>query len=131
MTHCFFDRHFTDDEKRDKLVRIVAPVGASGVSEVREAEGPAPVHSPLTLYATIISPSKSVVHTLESKKVHIHVVQTSGYNTGKSSGAKVRLNGSTSISEGDAVFGTGVPGDKIEIENIGDIPAEVLVFDLE
>ncbi|KZS94552.1 pirin domain-containing protein [Sistotremastrum niveocremeum HHB9708] len=131
LTPKYFTRHFTDQEKQDKLVRIVAPIGAPGVTEAREAEGPAPVHSPLTLFATIISPSKSVVHTLGSKKVHIHVVQTSGYNTGKSSGASIRLNGSTSISEGDAVFGTGEPGDKIEIENTGDIPAEVLVFDLD
>lgn len=39
----YYTRHVSDEEKRDKLVRVVAPVGAEGVKDEREAAGPAPV----------------------------------------------------------------------------------------
>ena len=85
----------------------------------------------MTLFATVLSPSKSVVHHFGAKKVHIHVVQTSGYNTGRSTGATIVLNGSTILKEGDAVFGSGTEGSEINIENTGNVQAEVLVFDVE
>jgi hypothetical protein len=43
MLNAYFHSHFTDAEKLDKLVRVVAPVGSAGVSDVREGTGPAPV----------------------------------------------------------------------------------------
>lgn len=39
----YYTRHVTDEQKRGKLVRVVAPVGAEGVKDEREGEGPAPV----------------------------------------------------------------------------------------
>jgi hypothetical protein len=44
----YYTRHFTDDEKKAGLVRVVAPVGGKGVSEEREVAGPAPVRLPLS-----------------------------------------------------------------------------------
>jgi len=133
----YFTRHFTDEEKRDTLLRIVAPVGSEGVSSKREDSGPAPVQSPVTLYATLLSPSKTVTHIFptpvssEPRKSYIHVVQTSGYNTGEAKGARVRLNGGLELAEGDGAFAWGREGDKLEVENVGDKVAEVLVFDIE
>ena len=40
----YFTRHFPDEEKKDRWAHVVAPIGASGVVEKREASGPAPVH---------------------------------------------------------------------------------------
>lgn len=37
--------HFTDEEKKDKIATIVAPVGTPGVIDEREASGPTPVSS--------------------------------------------------------------------------------------
>ena len=134
----YYNRHFTDEEKTDKFVLTVAPVGSEGVKETRDGEGPAPVQTPLRLYATIISPGKSVTHSLHGasngisdSKAYLHVIQTSGYNKGKASGALVKVNDNMNLSEGDGAFSTGAKGQTLTIENIGDVPAEVLLFDLE
>lgn len=106
----------------------------------REALGPAPVHAPVSLYATLLSPSSTVSHTFPkpgasetSRKAYIHVIQTSGYNKGvaKSDGAKIRLNGGLELGEGDGSFALGAEGEVIEVENVGSGVAEVLVFDIE
>ncbi|KIM34328.1 hypothetical protein M408DRAFT_19252 [Serendipita vermifera MAFF 305830] len=134
----YYNRHFTDEEKRDKFVLTVAPVGSEGVKETRDGEGPAPVQTQLRLYATIISPGSSVSHTLKGasngtsdSKAYLHVIQTSGYNKGKATGALVKVNENLHLSEGDGAFGHGSKGESVTIENIGDVPAEVLLFDLE
>ncbi|PSR80355.1 hypothetical protein PHLCEN_2v6740 [Hermanssonia centrifuga] len=137
----YFTRHFPDEEKRDKWAQIVAPVGADGVVEKREASGPAPVHSPLSLYASLISPSITLSHTLPAasktsqRKAYIHVVQTSGYNPGKADGAHVKVGGpdgeSVELREGDGSYIMIDAGSTMEVQNIGDKVAEVLLFDVE
>ena len=127
------DRHFTDEEKKDKWVRVVAPSNADGVTETREGSGPAPVHSPLSLHATLLSPSTTLSHTYgpATNKSYIHVIQTSGYNTGPASGALVRVNGALELGEGDGVFAwRAQEGDTLEIESVGEGSAEFLVFDI-
>lgn len=42
----YFTRHFTDEQKKDQLVKVVAPIEAKDVIAEREAEGPAPVSEP-------------------------------------------------------------------------------------
>ena len=124
-------RHFTDAEKRDSLVRVVASIGDEGVSSDREGSGAAPVQSPLSLYASLLSPSASVSHVLKRSKAYIHVVQTSGYNTGKAAGASVRIPASEVLREGDGAYIIAGAGSKIFLENVGEGVAEVLLFDLE
>lgn len=123
----------------------MAPVDAPGVTETRDGSGPAPVHSALSLYATILSPAASdettgaiVTHTFPApvegqpeRKAYMHVIQKSGYNEQEAGGASVRVNGGLVLREGDGAFALGGSGDALELENIGDVPAEVLVFDLE
>lgn len=134
----YFTRHFTDEEKKDKLCRVVAPIKADGVSAERDASGPAPVQSPVTLYSTLLSPSASVSHTFGAagqsvgkRRGYVHVIQTSGYNTAKATGATVQVNGGLKLSEGDGTFVIAPEGEKLEITNVGDKTAEVLVFDLD
>ena len=132
-------RHFSDEEKKDRWAHVVAPVGAEGVVEKREAPGPAPVHSPLDLYATLLSRGKSLEHAFARGKGYIHVVQTSGYNTESATGASVRVSGSGSgssgpelvLKEGDGVYILGDAGATLNFENVGDRVAEVLLFDVE
>ena len=125
----YFTRHFSDVDKTDTFVRIVAPTTAEGVKEEREAQGPAPVHSPLTLYASLLSKGKSLSQPITGSKGYIHVVQTSGYNTAASSGAEIKVDGQT-LKEGDGAYMYIVTG-KVEVENVGDRTAEILLFDLE
>lgn len=132
-------RHFSDEEKKDKWVKVVAPAGSSEVIEKREASGPAPVHSALSLFASLISPSTTLSHTLPSapaqRKAYFHVVQTSGYNPGKASGAQVKLTAASgealTLREGDGVYIMGEAGATLEVKNEGDRVAEVLLFNLE
>ena len=129
-------RHFTDEQKQDKWVRVVAPINAPDVSSKRDDSGPAPVHSPLSLYSTILSPSASVPHTFAPgiSKGYVHVIQTSGYNPKAASGGSVKVSGGDGVEqvlrEGDGAYIFG-EGQEIKVENVGDIGAEVLLFDLE
>jgi len=137
----YFTRHFSDEEKKDKWVRVVAPADAEGVVEAREASGPAPVHSPLSLYATILSPGTTLAHSFPAegagaqRKAYIHVIQRSGYNPGRASGATVRIAGQDGVEselrEGDGAYLMGEPGEELKVENTGDREAEVLLFDVE
>ncbi|CAK5283616.1 unnamed protein product [Mycena citricolor] len=135
LTPKYFTRHFSDDEKRDQWVRVVAPVDAEGVlKDSREGKGPAPVQSALTLYATLLSGGKSLTQSVQGSKGYMHVVQTSGYNTGAAtgSGVKASVGGEEVVlREGDGAYmHFEGPGD-IVVENIGDKTAEVLFFDIE
>ncbi|KAJ7173399.1 RmlC-like cupin domain-containing protein [Mycena filopes] len=134
----YFTRHFTDAEKRDVWARVVAPVGAEGVQkDNREGTGPAPVQSPLTLYATLLSDGKSLRQTITGSKGYIHVVQTSGYNTKAASGATIKVVGGagveTVLKEGDGAYlhFDNPGGSELIVENVGDKTAEVLLFDVE
>ncbi|KAJ7780084.1 RmlC-like cupin domain-containing protein [Mycena maculata] len=132
----YFTRHFTDAQKRDVWARIVAPVDAEGVlKDSREGEGPAPVQSPLTLYATLLSDGKSLKQTIKGSKGYIHVVQTSGYNTNVATGAAIRVIGAPGVEvelkEGDGAYLHFSKSGELTVENIGDKTAEVLLFDLE
>lgn len=135
LTPAYFTRHFKDDEKKDKLVCVVAPAEGSKVdiSLEREGTGPTPVQSSLYLWATLLSPGKKVEHSFVNKKGYVHLIQTSGYNSEAAKGNTISVNGESTLREGDGVFieaegeGTG----HVTIENTGDEVAEVLLFDIE
>lgn len=106
------------------------------MTEAREASGPAPVHSPLSLHATLLSPSTTLSHTFQptTNKSYIHVIQTSGYNTGKAGGAEVKVRlgeEEVSFGEGDGGYIMAEPGKEITVENVGDKVAEILLFEME
>lgn len=131
-------RHFTDEEKKDRWAHIVAPAGTPGVSDDREAEGPAPVHSPLDLHATILSPGTRLSHTLPAspgpRKAYAHIIQRSGYNPKAAVGASVKFSGDGAeivLREGDGAYIVGEAGKELTVENVGDLDAEVLLFDVD
>jgi redox-sensitive bicupin YhaK (pirin superfamily) len=131
----YFTRQFSDAEKTDAWVRVVAPVGSEGVTADREGSGPAPVQSALTLYATILGEGKKLEKGFEGKKGYVHVIQTSKYNAGKADGASVRISGGGEelvLREGDGLYlSVQTQGQKLVVENVGDGTAEILLFDLE
>ena len=132
----YFTRHFTDEEKTDKWAKVVAPVWADGVKDTREGEGPAPVQSALTLYASILGKGKALSRPLEGKKAYVHVIQTSGYNERQATGASVKFStkggDEVELREGDGAYvDVKKKGAVLEVENVGDRAAELVVFDLE
>ena len=100
----------------------------------REAAGPAPVHSPLDVFATILSPTVSLSHTAKRTNVYAHLIQRSGYNAGAATGAavKIKVGGdSVQLREGDGVYVTLTPGTKVDVENVSEKDGELLLFDAE
>lgn len=92
------------------------------------------------MYASIISPSTTLSHTLSTsdiapRKAYIHLIQTSGYNPGKADGAQIKLKGESGESlvlrEGDGAYIVGDSGATLEVQNEGDRAAELILFDLE
>ncbi|KAG9013311.1 hypothetical protein FRB93_000834 [Tulasnella sp. JGI-2019a] len=119
----------------DRLLTIVAPVGQDGVNEERKGSGPTPIHSHESLNATILTPGKSITYTfpiaeksLGGRKGYVHLIQTSGYNTGAAMGKKIRLGEGLELAEGDRSFVYGAAGKQLEIENVESTNAELLVF---
>ncbi|KAH0413282.1 hypothetical protein KCU90_g16882, partial [Aureobasidium melanogenum] len=82
--------------------------------------------------ASILSPGKSVVHEIvaEGKRnVFVHLVM-GGRTQPTSGGAKIRVGG-VELGEGDGAYITNATGPgKIEVESVGDKPAEFLLFDM-
>ncbi|KAH9933453.1 RmlC-like cupin domain-containing protein [Fomitopsis serialis] len=142
LTPQYYTRHFEEEEKRDKWCLVVAPADAPGVTEAREASStPAPVHSPLSLHAAVMSPSKSLPHTFPAagrdpvRKVYLQIAQTSGYNPSKERrGAHIKVSVgdvSEELWEGDGAYIIGEPGKELVVENVSELTAEVLLFDVE
>ncbi|KAF8606063.1 pirin domain-protein domain-containing protein-containing protein [Ceratobasidium sp. AG-I] len=139
LTPRYYARSFAAKEKRDKLSLVVAPIGTQGVVDERNGQGPIPIHSHLALWATIMSRNKTLSHPYRVEPwpgsfvrcAYVHVAQTSGYNTKEATGATVQLNDYVKLREGDGAFVHIAQGDhSLDIANVGDRDAEVLVFDL-
>ncbi|KAI0048777.1 pirin domain-containing protein [Auriscalpium vulgare] len=136
----YYTRHFTEEETRDNWVCVVAPIGSEGVSSDREANGPAPVQSDVTLWATVLSPAVSLSRPLpasragEERKAYLQFIQSSGFNQGEGTGGhvKVEIEGKhVEMREGDGVFVYGMGGSEVVVVNVGPVAAEILLFDVD
>lgn len=130
MKPSYATKKFTDDMKKDKLLRIMESVDRhSGNDEPTE---PIPMHCDLSMDASILSPGASVTHDLVTngeRKVYLHVVM-SGREQPKSGGAKIKV-GDVELGEGDGAFVKGAKGpSNITIESTGDKSAEFILFDM-
>ena len=132
----YFTQHFTDEEKTDKWAKVVASVWADGIKHTREGEGPAPVQSALILYASILGTGKALSRFLEGKKAYA-CYSDECYNERQATGASVKFStkggGEVELSDGDRVYVDPAKknGAILEVENVGDRAAELVVFDLE
>ncbi|KAF9038195.1 RmlC-like cupin domain-containing protein [Panaeolus papilionaceus] len=137
LTPKYYTRQFSDGVKKNKFVKVVAPVEEEGVNTEREGEGPAPVMSALTMYAALIEPGVKVEVKMGGLKGYVHLIQTSGYRVGAAQGTTVRVGqvkgaNETVLREGDGTYiFVGERGNVLRVENDGEGVAEVVVFDLE
>lgn len=126
----YVTRVFTDEMKTDKFCKIMQDVARHSGKDA-EAE-PIPLHADLDMSASILSPGKSVTHELVKdgqRNVYLHLVMT-GKTQPKSGGAKIKV-GDVELGEGDGAFVRGASGPgKVEVQSIGDKPAEFLLFDM-
>ncbi|KAI1634480.1 RmlC-like cupin domain-containing protein [Biscogniauxia mediterranea] len=135
----YHTRHFADDDKRKAFVPILSPLkGGPEASSEQEAaaeptiEGTIPIHADFVMGAGIIAPQQTFEWLVGAgatangkRKVYVHVPMTKGGR------AKVRLDGREDLlGEGDGAFVEGVvAGDKLAVESVGDVEAEVVVLD--
>ncbi|GAA5924590.1 pirin family protein [Sporobolomyces koalae] len=140
----YYNRHFPRQAKLDTLVKVVAPVGTVDVSDERLGSGPAPVHSHLSMWASILTDKgKSVRHSLatDTKRAYLQLIMKSGYRRPnvaagdkfEDGGARVRVNRGLVLEEGDGAFVTleGEGSKEIEVENVGEREAEFLLFEMQ
>jgi len=134
----YFTRHFTEEEKQDRWALVVAPIGSDGVSTDREGDGPTPIQSDVTLWATVLSPNSTVSRDMPSqkgeRKAYLQLLQTSGFNQGTARGAHIRVqvgDQSVEMREGDGTFVHAAPKEELRVTNLGDSVAEILLFDVD
>ena len=136
----YYRRVFTDEEKTDKLLKVVGPLGSEGVIDEREAKGPSPIHSNLQMAASILTSGKSLTEAFaaDTKKAYLHLIQTAGYRkpgakpASNSAQLKVTSEGATPLvlQEGDGVYITVNGTASLNIESTGDSSAEFVFFQM-
>ena len=156
----YYTRRVSDEEKIGVWAAIVKPVNShlsktsskhETLSFDREARGPAPVQSHLSMYATLLDQGARLSRPLEGKKAYLHVVQGGGAVFGKSpeanQAARLKVWSSpregarewfgseeVELGEGDGCYvWVGDRGNVLNIENVGTggRRAEVVLFDME
>ena len=136
----YHTRHFSDEEKRAGFVTILSPLKGGPDASAQEEKEAAPtvaesipIHADFVMGAGIIAPGGMFEWVagggagLETKrKVYVHLPMT------KKGRARIRLGGreDAELAEGDGAFVEGVNvGDKLVVESIGEVEAEVVVLD--
>lgn len=123
-------KKFTDEQKQDKLVRIMEYTDRLGNEKGEGA--PIGLQADLSMDASILSPGNKVTHEVVAegpRKIFLQVVMTKRAQP-KEGGARIKI-GDTILGEGDGAYIDGIQGPgKIEVESVGDKPAEFLLFDM-
>ncbi len=119
-------KKFTDEDKADKLVRIMEYTKRLGDS--KHAIG---LQADLSMDASILAPGKNVTHELVAtgpRKVFVQVVMSKRVQP-KEGGSQIQI-GEMVLGEGDGAYiDMNGPG-HMEIESVGEKPAEFLLFDM-
>ncbi|KAF2744376.1 RmlC-like cupin [Sporormia fimetaria CBS 119925] len=122
-------KEFPDELKKDRLLRIMESTERLGE---KSEMSPIGLQADLSMDASILSPGKKVTHEVVKegdRKVYLHVVMK-GREQPRQGGAKIKV-GDTVLGEGDGAYVHGLRGPgSIEVESVGDVPAEFLLFDM-
>ncbi|CAG8491147.1 14902_t:CDS:2, partial [Racocetra fulgida] len=110
---------FPEASKTNNLVHIISPVADQDSSTIG-------INTDFHMYASLLEPGHKVVHTVqgikEPRRAYIHLTSTGG---------NLKINGNTTLRQGDGAFVTEVKqGDEIVFESVGDKIAEFVLFDL-
>ncbi|KAF9508240.1 hypothetical protein BS47DRAFT_1350552 [Hydnum rufescens UP504] len=101
LTPKYYTRHYTDEEKKDNTDPFTYLC-------LRDHNLPS---------ANVLYSFPAVALYRIMRNSYVHVIQTSGYNTGAAKGARVKINGGLELAEGDGAYALGKEGDKLEVEN--------------
>jgi redox-sensitive bicupin YhaK (pirin superfamily) len=118
-------KKWSDEEKLNKLCLLIDDIRNGNNQTIG-------IHAPISMYASILQANHSIKHVLKRTKGYIHLIMRSGYETCGTSSAKVRIGEDVTLQEGDGAFINSEKSNaEFVIENIGNINAEFLLFDLE
>lgn len=140
LTPRYHTKHFDDEEKRKGFVKILSPLkgGEEATAQEEKDAQPTvpdtiPIHADFMMGAGIIAPGTAFdwvtggnATKASKRKIFVHLPMT---KKGKS---KIRIDGreDAELKEGDGAFVEGVnAGDKLTVESIGEVEAEVIVLD--
>ncbi|SPO06225.1 probable protein yhhW [Cephalotrichum gorgonifer] len=138
LTPRYHTRHFDEAAKRVDFVKILSPMKGGPEASAQEEKDAVPtipdtipIHADFVMGAGIIAPDQTFGWTVgggagieTNRKVYVHLPGT------KSGQAKIRIDGREELSEGDGAFIDKVnSGDKLMVESIGEVDAEVVVLD--
>lgn len=136
----YYARHFSDSEKLDKIIRIVAPPRDASVTDEREGPGPIPIHADIRVSAGLLTPGNQVSHVTGSSttKTLLHSIMKSGYRKPDENaikgGAKLTVSSGdqhAELEEGDSLFIEGKLKEDLLIDSGGGKNAEFLLFEME
>lgn len=102
-------KKFTDEMKKDKLVRIMEYT--ERLNDENDPEAPIGLQADVSMDASILAPGKKVVHDIVTegpRKVYLHVIM-GGRKQPKEGGAKIRV-GNVVLGEGDGAYVDGAQG---------------------
>ncbi|KAK4194127.1 RmlC-like cupin domain-containing protein [Triangularia verruculosa] len=138
----YHTKHFAEEDKRKEFVTILSPlkggVDATAEEEAKAepvVEGTIPIHADFLMGAGIIKEGSKFewivggrdnVTEQNKRKVFVHLPMTKGGR------ASIRLDGREDavLKEGDGAFIENVnKGDKLWVESVGEVEAEVIVLD--
>jgi len=129
LTPEYVTRTFSDAQKQDALVKIIESTERHNGEA--KSDSAIPLHADLNMYASILSPGKTVEHEPvddgKDRQVYLHVVMSDKEQPAEG-GAKIKV-GNVVIGEGDGALLQNLDK-KIDIESVGEKPAEFLLFDL-
>lgn len=137
----YYNRAFSDEDKTNKLVKIVAPIGDEEVVDEREGKGPLPIHAKVRVFASILQPSNELQHTTQpdTKFTIIHNIMTSGYRGPSEKaiegGSSLKVSSKSqdqthTLEEGDSLYIDGKLDGELQIGSTGGKDAEFVVFEL-
>lgn len=129
LTPHYETKKFTEEQKTDKLVRIMEYTERLGQ---KTAASPIGLQADLSMDASVLSPGKTVTHDIVAegpRKVFLQNIMTQRTQP-KDGGARIKI-GDTVLGEGDGAYVENVKGPgTIDVESVGDKPAEFLLFDM-
>jgi redox-sensitive bicupin YhaK (pirin superfamily) len=127
LTPSYITRNYSDEEKRDALVKVIESTSRNAGGE--KENDPIPAHSDVDMYASILTPGKTVSYKAlgTDRKLYLHLVMTDKVQPA-TGGARIKI-GDVTIGEGDGVL-VEQPASEIVIESVGEKDAEFVFFDL-
>lgn len=94
LTPGYQTKHFSDDQKKGNLLKVIAPVSDPSTDTVK-------INQDFSMYASILSQGEKVSHAIGGRRGYIHLVMN---KTGASVNVTGKSGTQVTLHEGDGAF---------------------------